>query len=293
VWLIDGALNFAPYAGPPLLLALLVVAVFRRWRWTLVACTPLLIWAAFMTTTRMTLALGQDCVDEPALRVVTANVLYTNTELAALADQVLAEAPDVVVFEELQQELDAFSPALAATYPYRISTDTPWVTLASRLPLENPRRLTLAEAIPGREPLTAQVHVAGQVVTVLAVHEVVPIDAATYQQHAAQYAALGDEIRRAPGPVLAIGDFNSTVYSPGFLHFLAGNALRAASGSLMQLPTHFPHGEQLAVRIDQVLLRDFDVCGEQVFNLTGSDHRGLAVDVRLNKPARTAELSAR
>ena len=70
----------------------------------------------------------------------------------------------MVVFEELYHSLETFSPALAAAYPYRISTEQQWVTLASRLPLQDARRLPLAEAVPGREPLTAAVEVNGQTV---------------------------------------------------------------------------------------------------------------------------------
>ena len=46
------------------------------------------------------------------------------------AADILREAPDIVVFQELVRDLESFSPELAAAYPHRISTDVPWMTIA-------------------------------------------------------------------------------------------------------------------------------------------------------------------
>lgn len=284
MWLLDGAANLGAYAGLPLGLLILLVLPLARPRVTLLACVPLIAWAGAITTTRLLITPAAGCAAEPTLRVATANVLYTNERLPELADRVLAQAPDILVLEELRADLESFSPALAAAYPHRLSTGSPWVTLASRYPLEDARRLALPEQVPGREPLAARIRVAGHAITLLAVHAVVPRSAATYREHVAQYEQLLQQVRGTTGPIVALGDFNATVLSPAFVRLLVAGDLRVAATTRAPEPTHFLF-ERLALRIDHVIARGAHVCAERVFDLPGSDHRGVAVDFALAAPA--------
>lgn len=277
MWLFNGLLNFVPQFWLVMLLPVVVAAPFRRNRFTLLSAVPLAGVLLLMGGTRSLAAAGQACAAAPSLRVATANVLMSNDRLPDLARDILDQAPDVVVFEELRHDLESFSPELAAAYPHRISTETRWMTLASRLPLEEARRLTLDEDAPGREPLAAEVVVDGQRVTLLALHAQPPISASTYRLHRQQYARLAEEARAAEGPLIALGDFNATVFSPLFAHFVWSSGMRVASDGE---PTHFPR-QHVGLRIDHVLVRDAGVCEQRVFDLTGSDHRGVAVGVRL------------
>ena len=279
MWVIDGALNFAPYFGLPLGLLIIPVVIFRRWKLVALAAVPFMLWALVMLSVNLLLVRGRSCPGPADLRVVTANVLVGNPQLSALADAVLAQSPDIVVFEELTLEFEDFSPALAKAYPYRISTDTPWVTLASRLPLEDMRRVPLDPPIPGREPLAARVRVGDQTVTVLSTHEIPSLSTITYREHGKQYDLLEWEILQATGPVMVIGDINATIYSPQFLNFLRRSGVRPVSAASQQ-PTHTPT-LNLSIRIDHVLIRGLAACDEQVFDLPGSDHDGLVVGVRL------------
>jgi len=193
----------------------------------------------------------------------------------------------VVVFEELREDFPTALPELAARYPYHISTTEPWVTLASRLPLEGARRIDLPLIDdPGRLPLTATVTVGGRPVTLFAIHVMPPLNSAANALHTAQYHLLAQQVAlTTPGPLLVLGDFNATPLSPPFAGFLRSSGLRLSNMG-DQTPTHFPRS-WLGLRIDHVLERGFEVCGEQVVTLTGSDHRGVAVDLRLSDPATT------
>ena len=282
MWILNGALNFLPNLWIVLLLPVFSVAVFKRRSFTMVAAVPLVIALLLINGSSMMLvasanASANGCAS-PSLRIATANVLMSNERLDVLAEDILREAPDVVVFEELYHSLETFSPALAAAYPYRISTEQQWVTLASRLPLQDARRLPLAEAVPGREPLTAAVEVNGQTVRILAVHAQAPMNGETYRLHRAQYELLEREAAQADGPLVAVGDLNATVLSPFFARFMVRTGLRAAleDGDA----TYYPR-QHIGLRIDHVLVRNVDVCGERVFDLTGSDHRGVVADLRL------------
>ncbi len=283
MWIINGGANFLPFAIIPLVLAFAAVAAFRRRRLTLAASLPLIAWAGLMLDSRALLGTAAGCSAAPQLRAMTANVLMSNRQLDALAQDVLTANPDVVVFEELRQDFATAFPDLAARYPYHISTEEPWVTLASRLPLQDARRIDLLIDAPGRQPLTATVTVRGQPVTLFAIHVMPPLNAAANALHTAQYHLLAQQVAlTTPGPLLVIGDFNATPLSPTFAGFLRGSGLRLSDMG-DQTPTHFPR-TWLGLRIDHVLERGFEVCGEQVVTLTGSDHRGVAVDLRLSDP---------
>ena len=149
MWLVNGVFNFLPLFWIALLVPVMAAAPFRRHRITLLSALPLAGVLLLMGGSRSLIAAGEACEVPPTLRVATANVLMSNDRLPELARDILDQSPDVVVFEELRYDLEAFSPDLARAYPYRISTETKWLTLASRLPLHDARRLPLTEGAPG------------------------------------------------------------------------------------------------------------------------------------------------
>jgi len=292
VWAVDGLANFLPYAGLPLLLFVAPATFLMRRRMLVVlALIPVVVWVIILLTPAFFVTLtGHASPNATRLRVVTANVLMSNEQLPTLASDVLAQAPDVVVFEELRHDLAEVSPVLAATYPYRISTETPWVTVASRFPLEGARRLAISADDRGRDLLTATVVADGQRLTLIAVHFMPPLDAEAFEVNRQQREVLEAAVADMDGPVMVAGDFNATTLSPTFARLLFGTDLRIASTSRMMSPTYYAYG-RLGVRIDHVLVRNLDVVSDEVFTLTGSDHRGLSVEVGL-QPGSNRALAA-
>ncbi|TAJ17915.1 MAG: hypothetical protein EPO65_10230 [Dehalococcoidia bacterium] len=291
MWAIDGMANFLPYAGLPLLLVPAATLVMRHRVLALASALLLVAWLAvllapnlFFTHASAAAATG------PKLRVVTANVLMSNDQLPALADDVLAQDPDVIVFEELQHDVATVSPRLAEAYPYRISTSEPWVTIASRFPLEDAQRLQIASDDRGRDLLKTIINVNGQRLTLIGVHFMPPLNGEAFEVNRQQRELLEHTVDGVDGPLLVVGDFNATTLSPTFARLLLGTHLRIASTGHLMKPTYFTYG-RLGVRIDHVLTRRMDVVDDSVFSLTGSDHRGVSVELGLpdssNAVART------
>jgi endonuclease/exonuclease/phosphatase (EEP) superfamily protein YafD len=278
VWFANSLALVIPYAWIPLFVLLLVAAFIRR-PLSVFALLPSLVWIALLPNPVSYLALAEACATETrAIRIATANVHMINEELDALAEDTLAQAPGIVVFQELRYDLEAMSPALASAYPYRFSSESPWVTIASRLPLEDVHRLTTDGHDRARDPLVAVVRVQGQPVTILAAHLTPPRSPAAFEGHRSQYDRLRDEAQRVSGPLLAVGDFNATAVSPVFAAFLRDTGLRIAAEDRTLAPTYYPIWG-FGLRIDHVLVRDLHVCAERVFDLTGSDHWGVVADV--------------
>lgn len=283
MWMLNGGANFAPYAFVPLaILAAASFAWFRRGTGNLMMAValPAFVGTALMFTNHSHVATAETCPASTArLRLMTANVLMSNQQLGALADDVLRAHPDIVAFQELHQALESFSPELANTYPYRVSTDSPWVTLASRYPLEDAHAVDVPFSDAARAPVIATANVNGERVTVLAIHIMPPLNAAANGLAAEQYQVLERQVAvQGDRPLLAIGDFNATPLSPPFAAFLSQARLKLAASGWNLSPTHFPTGH-FALRIDHVLERGYRVCSEQVISLTGSDHRAVVVDV--------------
>lgn len=288
MWAIDGLANFIPYAGLPLLAVIPVTFLVRRRMIALLLAVPVVIWLGVVVVTPSLFISSKSDVaeDTPRLRVVTANVLMSNDRLPSLAEDVLAQQPDVVVFEELRHDLAEVSPELAAMYPHRISTDIPWVTLASRWPLRDAHVLPIAADDRGRDLLTATVEMSGQTLTLLAMHFMPPLDSDAFEVNRQQRAVLERAVAGIDGPLAVVGDFNATTLSPTFARLLLGTGLRIASTNHFLTPTYQAYG-RFGIRIDHVLVRGLDLVGDGVFDLSGSDHRGLAVELGL-KPVRPA-----
>jgi endonuclease/exonuclease/phosphatase (EEP) superfamily protein YafD len=284
LWLLNGGFNFLPYAGVPFVLLIGGVALFRQRRATILACAPLAVWGCAMLATNFLFAFARPCADDgngTHLRIVSANVLMHNAQLDELAQDILRQDPDVIVFQELLSDIETFSPELAAAYPYRVSTEVQWMTIASRLPLDNGRRLTVGYKDRARDPLATTINVGGQPITLLGLHAVPPRSKTTFDEHREQYELLEREVSNAPGPVLVVGDFNATLLSPYFANFLMSTGLRIASSERFQRATYHPT-RWMGVRIDHVLLSGMSVCDERVIDLAGSDHEGVVVDVRVD-----------
>ncbi len=281
MWALDGVANFVPYVAVPLLVLMPAALVLRRHVLSLLAGGALLV--VLVLTTAPTLLFlelpGDAPPDASQLRVVTANVLMSNERLEDLASDVLAQQPDVIVFQELRHDLSGVAPALAAAYPYRLSTEEPWVTVASRLPLEDGAHLRLPREERHRDLLTATLEVDGQRITLIAGHVMPPLDGEAFAITLEQHELLTGAAAAADGPLIVVGDLNATSLSPTFAGFLWKTGLRIAASDRWPTATFSAYG--LGLRIDHVLVRDVAVTGEAVFDLAGSDHRGVAVDIAL------------
>ena len=155
------------------------------------------------------------------------------------------------------------------------------MTIASRLPLLDQRRLRLPPGFPGYQPLTADIEVGGRRLHLIGVHFAAPIGTTAFREHQEQAAAVTEHLRDVAGPVVLTGDLNATVTSPLFLRFLWDTGLRSVSDGLFQSQSYWPVPPLIGMRIDHVLLRDAEVCHTEVFEVPGSGHRAVLADVQL------------
>ncbi|MBR9823376.1 MAG: hypothetical protein GYB51_20520 [Rhodobacteraceae bacterium] len=218
--------------------------------------------------------------EEPGdLRVLFFNVLYSNTANAeAIADMVIAEDPDIVLFAEYSGVLPAF-PKLRAHFPYAGLCGGRPCSPAVFSRLEPRETMTRAlGAMENKGMFRGRFALAdGREVTLIGVHLLKP--------WISGYAAIEREtlIRqaaKAPEASVMLGDFNAPSWTSTLQEILDQTGFRA----LRRPRPSWPAGAgSLGIPLDHVLVRGGTrvVSARTVGTGLGSNHLGLLVTLRL------------
>jgi vancomycin resistance protein VanJ len=230
---------------------------------------------------------------------MTANLLISNGDVAAIAATVIEQDPDVVALQELGHDhAEYFADHLRARYPYQVLEPygAPWgLGVLSRVPLE---RHGPTDAVPNACGCQrVRIEHAGRAVTILNVHPAPPT---------VRYARLGrlpvptsldnDEtetmLRRAlqeldgvADPVIVLGDFNVGDRQPFYRwlrHDFEDAHRQAGWGFGFTFPNVSFEGAPPVplVRIDYIF-HDRSWTARTAWNGTipGSDHRYVVADL--------------
>lgn len=213
--------------------------------------------------------------NSPALRVVLANVLFTNPDPQPFitwlktASPDFAELPDLVIIEELNRAFEAaMNQHPAYGYQHSVYTgDAFGIGVWSRHPIK------VSTAYLGDAGLPSlTIHWKG--ITLLATHPLPPIEARYFKARNTQYVALEQFFKGITGPKILVGDLNITPWS-GYYRGLAQGAnlrnSRQGQGILPSWPSHWP--APLRIPIDHVLWQGpWQRVDTQLGPDIGSDH---------------------
>lgn len=285
-WVVDLLSHFPLQATCGALVAAVVLALLRRFRWVAVAVAILLVNVAPLAW--LSVPVPQPACDGPAVRICAANTFIDNLDGARVVDVLRRERPDILYVSELNPAIDG---ALreSGLFPHaytRVTSHSPWgAGFYSRWPIRGTKLLPTEYGCPS---MIVQVEVGGQVLTAVGAHPPPPAGGrlTSFRNHSIAQAA--EWIALAEGPVVLCGDLNTTPWSHTFRELVQVSGLRdARCGHGMQLtwPTHFiPY----RIPIDHVLVsRDIAVRGHRISGQTGSDHFPVVVDLQLRGPERT------
>lgn len=219
----------------------------------------------------------------PRLRVMVANTFYSPPRLDALTQDIEATGAGLVALLEPPNALPAH---LEGTGRWQIlGAHTPggkWnIALLLRRDLLGPEgQVVLHSSGPlvrdYTDSVTIEAHLGlqGRDLYVSAMHAPAPTDLSQQRQRLRLLPAVAQELRR-PGVVLA--DFNATVASPLWRAIVQQGLRRPEGGSPATWPSWFG---PLAVALDHALVSEGLCAGEAApVWLTGSDHRGVVVDL--------------
>lgn len=300
-----GWLAVVPFGGLLAVRALEVSAVPFDWLWAYLPELFVPVWvvaavalvarfralgatAALVALVHLSLVLpsisGRATGDRPNLRVVSANVLFRNAQLEAQAHELLRLDADVLVLQEVTAAGSVvLGRVLGADYPHRaemLRDDPLGALVLSRLPLSD----SVVISAGGLPVLTTVADVDGRKVRLWDVHTVAPTGRGARAARDRSIRALIEPARAEPLPLLAVGDFNATVWHPAFddlvdatglvdAHDAVGRGLR---GTWKGLPL-------FETPIDHALVSDhFTVVDVHNAEGVGSDHRPVVVDLRFS-----------
>jgi endonuclease/exonuclease/phosphatase (EEP) superfamily protein YafD len=284
-WVWRNAAEFLPHGTVALLVCLLALLVARAYRIGSFLLAIILIQVALIFPLRLAWPFPGSATDSFTLQHLNLGAETTNR--AAQGAELLFDGADVLTLVEvLGATKNEISFLLYQEYPYRACWDghaqEPGIEILSRFPIVEADLLRLPA---GGSPLPwARLALPnGSEVTILAVHLTSPVSETNLPQRDRELADLREAIANLPRPLLAIGDFNATPWTPG-LRQLRREADLHRPGPFWRYTPTFPTATpllrlpiDLALSSDRVTIRSLRPAPPY-----GSDHYGIqgTVEVR-------------
>jgi len=273
--------SLTPY-GIPLVVIAAGAAVWLE-RDALAATAACVGLGALLLSTPIVFPPGQPEVRPDAVGVsaTAVNLLYSNPQVDAVADDLVELDADIIVFSEYTPEHRATLAAhpVASRYPHKVNGDSLFaggMALWSKYPvIENERIDTINGTID------ASLDGPDGSIRIFAVHPPTPIfDHDNWTRELHLIAESADDV---VNPTLVIGDFNASYWHPAFRDILRRGFTDAHMANGQGWSTSWPTNEFVPpfVRLDHALTGNGLVATEvDDFRVPGSDHTAFVVTVK-------------
>lgn len=176
--------------------------------------------------------------EAPALRCLMANVYGDNNQYDRLLDLVAATQPDVLVVVEFTPQWSRALEPLNPLFPHQQQvprSDNFGLALYSRIPLDNLRVDSFGS--PGLPTIVADLTWGDRPLSLYAVHPPPPVSPQGFALRNGMLAHWAETIPQNPQPVVMLGDWNLSPWSPYYGEFLAKTGLHNSSQGFGIQPT--------------------------------------------------------
>lgn len=230
--------------------------------------------------------------DSLRVRLVTANVLCTNPDVARLADDLVAEDADIVMVQEVTPEVLAVlrTSRLWSAYRHHRVAERPGYHGAatfSRFPVVAHEVLDVA----GSPMLRTDLATPHGPLLAVNVHTVAPLTLGQARRWQRQMEWLAVLARCAGGAIVMAGDFNATGDHRPFRRMLRGRLRDAFDAVGRGSGATWPIGHRLLpplLRLDHVVVSDnVEVGALSTATSVGSDHARLVAELGIRNPLRS------
>lgn len=259
----------------------LLLAIARRWRWTLIAAALAAVNAWTLLPFRAWPVTPRD-QSPPTLRVLSANLYSGNSTPDRFIAYIDDADPDVLVALEVTPDWEQRLAELHDSFPYRAVQSRPGnfgIALYSRLPIIERTFAPLSES---NSAIVARLDVDGRTVTLIAAHPYPPGGSRNTTLRNSQLSELARLAAASAGPCIVAGDLNVTPFSPAFDRLLDAGNLRDPRRGQGLLPTWPASRPLLQIPIDHCLVRDIAEVKLAVGPALGSDHLPLVADMEID-----------
>ncbi len=250
----------------------------RRWVWG----TSAALLAAVNLAVILPLYFGPDEVPSAKanLRILSLNVHFLNRNYGPTLDLIQRDNPDVIFLMEVTPAWAEALKRLDKEYPYSevLPSHRPdGVALFSRHPIADLQVKRLPGV--GLPTLVAGIEMPQGRMTLLATHPASPGSTRNFEVRNRQLREVAELAAARSGPVMVIGDLNTTGWSPFFQDLLDVSGLRDSRRGFGVEPTWPWFPLPLRIPIDHCLVsQQIAILDRQVGPAVGSDHRPLIVD---------------
>jgi endonuclease/exonuclease/phosphatase (EEP) superfamily protein YafD len=269
------------------LVALVLALVVRVRRWALVLAAIGFLASAWTFGPEWLSSLKtRPTANGTIVKVMTHNVFGLNYDMKRVASVIFAEDPDIVALQEYFPEQQTLDALLKPKYPYAVRCQggkRANLGLYSKIPFDRDMSAADCPTSPGGQR-TAHI-IAGFTLgdgthfSLMTTHMDWPFPIARQQQEFATAAADANAIA---GPLLVVGDFNSTPWSYAMKGFEAASGLTRETRNLVTYPMLFTVPRRISragiihttpfLPLDQVFERGVTVTELHRGPPTGSDH---------------------
>ncbi len=225
-------------------LVLAVVLAMRR-RWKVIALMGFAASAfVFVPEWVASLAPRQPLSDVATVKVMTHNVFGLNYDMQRVDAVIRAEDPDVIALQEFFPEQAGLGDLLKDRYPYAIRCQggkRANLGLYSRLPFTT--QMQAGECPDDAQGTQRTAHIIahfaldnGMAFSLMTTHMDWPLPVERQQ---AEFAAAAEAVKAIEGPLVVVGDFNSTPWSYALRGFEAATGLARETHNLITYPELF------------------------------------------------------
>ena len=236
--------------------------------------------------------------DQPATyKVISANLWVRNTDATRTLDFIQKEQPDLAILMEVNEAMDRQLEALKTILPYSSNQLTSYrlgTVLYSKTPLTDVQLQKFDTR--SATNMTAHVDMAGNAVSVVAIHPFPPVKPDMFADRNRAFAAVSEYVKKQSESVILAGDFNTTMWSPYYRQLVQKSELKNSRDGFGILPTWPSRLSYLRLpqldALTKLVQIPIDHClaspSLRVMNMhtgphLGSDHLPIVVDFELNE----------
>ena len=221
----------------------------------------------------------------PRLRFMSMNVYTQNRQYEQVLGCIRAESPDVLFVMEVNRAWMEQLDCLRSDYPYFVAeprSDNFGVAFFSKVPVEPLQIRSIGDSeIPS---VVASLLLDQQTLTVIGTHPLPPVSSGYALERNRQLDAIADFVVSQSGPLVLLGDLNTTSWSPHFQSLVKKTGLRDSRIGFGIQPSWNGGRRFLAVPLDHVLVSEsVYVQDRRIGPDVDSDHRPVIADVSVGR----------
>jgi len=220
--------------------------------------------------------------DVTTLKVMTHNVFGLNYDMARVDAAIRVEDPDIVALQEYFPEQEGLGALLRDRYPYSAvcrGGKRANLGLYSKIPFD--REMSEADCPSNAQGTQRTAHIlvgfrlsTGATFSLMTTHLDWPVP---IERQREEFVAVAEAAFAITGPLIVVGDFNSTPWSYAMKSFEAATGLKRETRNLVTYPKLFTVPGRLLplepfLPLDHVFQRGMIVSELHVGAETGSDH---------------------